>query len=609
MAGSPPGARAMLPAPSTAWPATASSPRPRARTHLTCSPPSTGGCRALPVASGARRVPLHRARLRTNHAPRGITCDLRITFGTGTLAVLPATRRTIDRSDWPRSARLGVTWVAHPALDASAPLSATCRPLSRGRRTAPTNCFTAFVATLTPGKLPPRATAHRPGHSDRGRGARRARHRWAMKAARLGRDRPDSSSPSAPTASPTTCSVPTPAALRRAPRDLASHSQLGFVLTLPLWASLLVPSSSFAWRPLLAALLWAPWATGSGLCGDGDAHRRESAARSSLASRPMQFPWSRIILGAVFRNDHIAPSADRRHRSRAGGRLASPAVPEPAAISGTVGQDGDVARLGDPFGGRPRVQTPRWLLDRSRCHCRDRRLRVGRSSALGDRSAHRVAADFARGPDPDDQTHRVTTPTSRRCPTRRGRQLDAVHHDGVAARRRATRPPSPPTTTTYRWAAASRDRPPTAARRMTIAAALGDEDRAGHRSLAVRRLPRRRRQLPRPHLRRRARPQRVAPTVPTSPTTSSNAIPPDHDPDGEPRRRRRRSRCRRLPGGHGAPRRRCSPAADRRFEPRSPRQVVAPAMGGMVVGIDRRRSRADATRTGVRRSPIDLPAA
>ena len=85
----------------------------------------------------------------------GVITSLRIVFGFATLALLPATRRVVDRSDWPRLALLGATWVAIPL---------TMFPLAErhvssavtGMLNGATPLFAAFIATLMLGKLPPR---------------------------------------------------------------------------------------------------------------------------------------------------------------------------------------------------------------------------------------------------------------------------------------------------------------------------------------------------------------------------------------------------------------------------------------------------------------------
>ena len=85
----------------------------------------------------------------------GVVTSVRIIFGFATLALLPATRRVVDRSDWPRLALLGATWVAIPL---------TMFPLAErhvssavtGMLNGATPLFAAFIATLMLGKLPPR---------------------------------------------------------------------------------------------------------------------------------------------------------------------------------------------------------------------------------------------------------------------------------------------------------------------------------------------------------------------------------------------------------------------------------------------------------------------
>ncbi len=80
---------------------------------------------------------------------------LRITFGFCLLGLLPATRRTIPRSDWPRLFLLGTTWVAIPL--SMFPLAEQhVSSAVTGMLNGATPLFAAFIATLMLGKLPPR---------------------------------------------------------------------------------------------------------------------------------------------------------------------------------------------------------------------------------------------------------------------------------------------------------------------------------------------------------------------------------------------------------------------------------------------------------------------
>ncbi|HMK10152.1 MAG TPA: DMT family transporter, partial [Acidimicrobiales bacterium] len=227
---------------------------------------------------------------------------LRIIFGFCTLAFVPATRRRIERSDWPRLALLGTTWVAIPL--SMFPLAE--RHVSSavtGMLNGATPLFTAFVATLMLGKLPPRQQLVGLGIGFVGV--------LLIGLASVGEK--SSSFGGIVLILVALCSyglaynIAVPLYQRYGALPVIWRAlAVGFTLTLPL-GLIGLADSSFAWRPLFACMALGALGTGVAYVAMGTLTGRVGSTRASITT--YLIPVVAIILGAVFRNDHIAPLA------------------------------------------------------------------------------------------------------------------------------------------------------------------------------------------------------------------------------------------------------------------------------------------------------------
>ncbi len=227
---------------------------------------------------------------------------LRITFGFCLLGLLPATRRTIPRSAWPRLFLLGTTWVAIPL--SMFPLAEQhVSSAVTGMLNGATPLFAAFIATLMLGKLPPRQQVIGLGVGFAGV--------LLIGLTSVGEE--SSSLGGIFLILIALCSygvayniaVPLQQSYGSLPviwRALA----VGFVLTFPL-GLLGISRSDFAWRPLLACMALGALGTGVAYVAMGTLVGRVGSTRGSITTYVI--PVVAIILGAVFRNDHIAPLA------------------------------------------------------------------------------------------------------------------------------------------------------------------------------------------------------------------------------------------------------------------------------------------------------------
>jgi len=232
----------------------------------------------------------------------GVITSLRIVFGFATLALLPATRRVVDRSDWPRLALLGATWVAIPL---------TMFPLAErhvssavtGMLNGATPLFAAFIATLMLGKLPPRQQLIGLGVGSVG-----------VLLIGLASYGEESSSLGgivliliALASYGLAYSIAVPLQQRYGSLPVIWRAlAVGLVLTLPMGLAGL-DESTFAWRPLLACLALGVLGTGVAYVAMGTLAGRVGSTRASITTYAI--PVVAIILGALFRNDHIAPLA------------------------------------------------------------------------------------------------------------------------------------------------------------------------------------------------------------------------------------------------------------------------------------------------------------
>jgi len=232
----------------------------------------------------------------------GVITSLRIVFGFATLALLPATRRVVDRSDWPRLALLGATWVAIPL---------TMFPLAErhvssavtGMLNGATPLFAAFIATLMLGKLPPRQQLIGLGVGFVG-----------VLLIGLASYGEESSSLGgivliliALASYGLAYNIAVPLQQRYGSLPVIWRAlAVGLVLTLPFGLAGL-DESSFAWRPLLACLALGILGTGVAYVAMGTLAGRVGSTRASVTTYVI--PVVAIILGALFRNDHIAPLA------------------------------------------------------------------------------------------------------------------------------------------------------------------------------------------------------------------------------------------------------------------------------------------------------------
>ncbi len=87
------------------------------------------------------------------HLRPGLVAFLRLGFGVATLAMFPAARRAVPRSDWPAIARVGVTWMAGPFLLFSVALQWIDTSLA-GMLNAAAPLFTAVIAAMFWGRRP-----------------------------------------------------------------------------------------------------------------------------------------------------------------------------------------------------------------------------------------------------------------------------------------------------------------------------------------------------------------------------------------------------------------------------------------------------------------------
>ena len=227
---------------------------------------------------------------------------LRITFGFGVLAFLPATRRSIARADWPRLVLVGITWVAIPL--SMFPLAE--RHVSSavtGMLNGATPLFAAAVATLMLHRLPPRQQLVGLGVGFVGV--------LLIGLASVGEE--SSSLGGIILILIALCSygiaynVQVPLQHRYGSLPVIWRAlAVGWVLTLPLGLAGL-DDSSFAWRPLLACMALGALGTGVAYVAMGTLVGRVGSTRASVTTYVI--PVVAIILGAVFRNDHIAPLA------------------------------------------------------------------------------------------------------------------------------------------------------------------------------------------------------------------------------------------------------------------------------------------------------------
>ncbi len=232
----------------------------------------------------------------------GVITSVRIIFGFATLALLPATRRVVDRSDWPRLALLGATWVAIPL---------TMFPLAErhvssavtGMLNGATPLFAAFIATLMLGKLPPRQQLIGLGVGFVG-----------VLLIGLASYGEESSSLGgivliliALASYGLAYNIAVPLQQRYGSLPVIWRAlAVGLVLTLPMGLAGL-DESTFAWRPLLACLALGVLGTGVAYVAMGTLAGRVGSTRASITTYVI--PVVAIILGALFRNDHIAPLA------------------------------------------------------------------------------------------------------------------------------------------------------------------------------------------------------------------------------------------------------------------------------------------------------------
>ena len=229
---------------------------------------------------------------------------LRITFGFGLLAFLPATRRSIARADWPRLVLVGITWVAIPL--SMFPLAE--RHVSSavtGMLNGATPLFAAAVATLMLQKFPPRQRIYKAGDSG-GRG-------YIVLSGMVRVTTVDEDHQEVVVDEPAVGEFfgfasmldQTPHQTSATPASCASKESARIM---GCWTC---RSASAGHAPLLAPALacMALGALGTGVAyvAMGTLVGRVGSTRASITTYVI--PVVAIILGAVFRNDHIAPLA------------------------------------------------------------------------------------------------------------------------------------------------------------------------------------------------------------------------------------------------------------------------------------------------------------
>jgi drug/metabolite transporter (DMT)-like permease len=93
-----------------------------------------------------------------DHLAPALVALLRLAFGAGTLAAVPAARRSLPRADWPAIALLGVVWMAAPFILFAVAEQSIDSSLA-GMLNAAAPLFTAGVAALASRRLPGRRRA------------------------------------------------------------------------------------------------------------------------------------------------------------------------------------------------------------------------------------------------------------------------------------------------------------------------------------------------------------------------------------------------------------------------------------------------------------------
>lgn len=229
----------------------------------------------------------------------GLVTLLRILFGFGALAAIPAARRTrIERDDWPRVALVGVVWIAFPM---------TMFPLAEqwisssvtGMLNGSMPLFSAAVAGLLLRRLPGRNQLVGLGVGMAGvvaislpsmqGGSRTALGAALVLLAMLSYG------------FATNLVVPLQQRYGTVPVIWRAQG-VAIALTLP-FGLVGVPSSSFGWRPLGAVFVLGAVGTGLAFIAAGTLMGRVGATRGSVLA--YLIPVVALVLGVVFRDETV----------------------------------------------------------------------------------------------------------------------------------------------------------------------------------------------------------------------------------------------------------------------------------------------------------------
>lgn len=229
----------------------------------------------------------------------GLVTLLRIVFGFGALAAIPAARHTtIDRDDWPRIALVGVVWIAFPM---------TMFPLAEqwisssvtGMLNGSMPLFSAAVAGLLLRRLPGRSQLLGLAAGFVGVVAISLPSLQGGSRAALG--------PSLVVLAMVSYGFATnlvvPLQQRYGTVPVIWRAQaVAIVLTAPFGLAG-VPSSHFAWKPLAAVFVLGAVGTGLAFIAAGTLMGRVGATRGSVLA--YLIPVVALVLGVVFRDESV----------------------------------------------------------------------------------------------------------------------------------------------------------------------------------------------------------------------------------------------------------------------------------------------------------------